>query len=183
MSVRVCGELCLISISNIRLLLVAVPSYYWYPPSHPSVLISSHFWRDSSPSLRPASARKILLLGEMREGEGEINGGVSWSQTDWLTDDCSNYLLKQNWFFLWNIRWEFAAGCYWNFPIVSFMGLIEYRRTLTDSNSVISSAGIRFYFWIKFLQLYIFYIFLHSMCLLPIENDGTFCKSNSTCQT
>ena len=84
MSVRVCRELCLISISNIRLLLVAVPSYYWYPPSHPSVLISSHFWLShSSPSLRPASARKYCC-SERRERRGEISEGLTWSQTgDW----------------------------------------------------------------------------------------------------
>ena len=170
MRLRECQKLWLISISNIRLLLVAVPSYYWYPPSHPSVLISSHFWHsDSSPSLRPASARKYCC-SERRERRGEDQWRIDLI-ADWgLTgDDCSNYFLKQNWFLLSNLRWECAAGCYWNFPIVGFMGLIEYRRTLTDFNSVISSAGIRFYFWIKFFHLYIcytYYSFLHSVFLL-----------------
>ena len=94
MSVRECRKFWLISISNIRLLLVAVPSYYWYPPSHPSVLISSHFWRDSSPPSARPPLQNIPAWRERGRG-GEINEGLSWSQTDWLTDWGLQQLISQ----------------------------------------------------------------------------------------
>ena len=80
-------ELCLISISNIRLLLVAVPSYYWTPPPIP--LSSSAHISDVTPLLPPPGLRcKIFLLGE-REGEEER------SMKDWVDRRLTDWGLQQ----------------------------------------------------------------------------------------